>query len=155
MLDRLVIACVLQRIFPSHIISFSVVLFLRLSYTDCMEKRYRLALMLLAIVCIFNILTGFLLLFKNQKLESTRRVYSSNVFENSSVDNDEVLSAQTSNSVLDERRVHNLDSLRFCYNDICKEVPFPVFDSWIIDGKLDRDVTYFTILPLMISLWLY
>ena len=59
-----------------------------------------------------------------------RRVYSSNVFENSSVDNDEVLSAQTSNSVLDERRIHNLDSLRFCYNDICKEVPFPVFDSW-------------------------
>lgn len=105
-----------------------------------MEKRYRLALMLLAIVCIFNILTGFLLLFKNQKLESTRQVYSSNVFENSSVDNNEVLSAETSNSVLDERRVHNLDSLRFCYNDICKEVPFPVFDSWIIDGKLDRDV---------------
>ena len=62
----------------------------------------------------------------------------SNVFENSSVDNNEVLSAETSNSVLDERRVHNLDSLRFCYNDICKEVPFSVFDSWIIDGKLDR-----------------
>ncbi len=104
-----------------------------------MDQRYRVALMLLAVVCIFNIFTGFLLLYKNRNPEPLQ-MYSGNVSENISMKDEEIVNVETSESVLEEKKLSNLDFLRFCYNDICKEVSSSVFESWFVDGRLDRDV---------------
>lgn len=95
-----------------------------------MNRRYRVALILLAVICIFNIFTGFLLLYESSEEKSLR------------LENNEVLGFAESASTVDDigEGVDDGNIANFCYRDICKSADSLDVEKWIVDGKLSKDL---------------